>query len=94
VCVFVFVFILQGYTKMGYAGNSEPSYIIPTCIAVADDKGTTLTKKGRIDDLDFYIGDEAIGQKQYSVSYPIRHGQVRCVFLGLFNLSSGYAATI
>lgn len=22
-----------GYTKMGYAGNFEPSYIIPTCIA-------------------------------------------------------------
>jgi actin-related protein 3 len=68
--------MLQGYTKMGYAGNSEPSYIIPTCIAVADDKGTSMTKKGRIDDLDFYIGDEALGQKQYSISYPIRHGQV------------------
>ena len=30
-----------------------------------DDKSSTLTKKGRIDDLDFYIGDEAIQQKTY-----------------------------
>jgi len=22
-----------GYTKMGYAGNMEPSYLIPSCIA-------------------------------------------------------------
>lgn len=65
-----------GYTKMGYAGNSEPSYIIPTCIAVGDDRSTSMTKKGKIDDLDFYIGDDALAQKQYSVSYPVRHGQV------------------
>ena len=24
-----------GYTKMGYAGNMEPSYLIPSCIAKA-----------------------------------------------------------
>ena len=24
-----------GYTKMGYAGNLEPSYLIPSCIAKA-----------------------------------------------------------
>ncbi len=27
-----------GYTKMGYAGNFEPSYIIPTCIADCPEK--------------------------------------------------------
>jgi len=27
-----------GYTKMGYAGNFEPSYIIPTCIADTPEK--------------------------------------------------------
>ena len=25
-----------GYTKMGFAGNLEPSYIIPSAIATAD----------------------------------------------------------
>jgi len=81
-----------GYTKMGYAGNAEPSHIVPTVIAVGgDDKTSTITKKGRIDDLDFYIGDEAIQQKTYSINYPVRHGQVdnwdhmerfwqRCIF--------------
>jgi hypothetical protein len=30
-----------------------------------------------IEDLDFYIGDEAlVNQKTYSVNYPIRHGQI------------------
>ncbi|PRD24300.1 UNVERIFIED_CONTAM: Arp3 [Trichonephila clavipes] len=29
-----------------------------------------------IDDLDFYIGDEAIDSTGYSVKYPIRHGIV------------------
>ena len=42
------------------------SHIVPTVIAVGgDDKTSTITKKGRIDDLDFYIGDEAIQQKTY-----------------------------
>jgi len=27
-----------GYTKMGFAGNFEPSYIIPTCIADCPEK--------------------------------------------------------
>jgi actin-related protein 3 len=30
-----------GYTKMGYAGNLEPSYIIPTVLADSINKGTT-----------------------------------------------------
>lgn len=68
-----------GYTKMGYAGNSEPSYIVPTVIAVDGGAGGAgnLTKKGRIDDLDFFIGDDALGMaKTYSIDYPVRHGQV------------------
>jgi len=27
-----------GYTKMGYAGNFDPNYIIPTCIADCPEK--------------------------------------------------------
>jgi actin-related protein 3 len=30
-----------GYTKMGYAGNMEPSYLIPTVIADSINKGQT-----------------------------------------------------
>ena len=33
-----------GYTKMGYAGNLEPSYLIPSCIAKAVQKVSQLAK--------------------------------------------------
>ena len=32
-----------GYTKMGYAGNFEPSYMIPSCIATAQQKVSTTS---------------------------------------------------
>jgi actin-related protein 3 len=61
---------------MGYSGNNDPQFIIPTCIGTREQKGGNLSKKG-IDDLDFYIGDEAMANsKTYTVNYPIRHGQV------------------
>ncbi|PVU93288.1 hypothetical protein BB561_003369 [Smittium simulii] len=71
-----------GYTKMGFAGNTDPQYTIPTVIGLPN-KSAKLTSrygiasKRGIDDLDFYIGDEAIANnKMYSLSYPIRHGQI------------------
>lgn len=51
-----------GYTKMGYAGNMEPSYLIPTMFADSLNKGATkVTNQGKFEnpELDFYIGDEA-----------------------------------
>jgi len=65
-----------GYTKMGYAGNSSPNYIVPTAI------GTKPPEHGRkqaggVEDLDFHIGDEAEERKNhYDLSYPIKHGQI------------------
>ncbi|EPZ31463.1 Actin-related protein 3 [Rozella allomycis CSF55] len=66
-----------GYTKLGFAGNSDPQFIIPSAIAVKE-TATSInrTRKG-IEDLDFYIGDEAFAnQKTYSLQYPVRHGQI------------------
>lgn len=63
---------------MGFAGNMEPQYIIPSCIGMRDPKaaGGPAKQKG-VEDLDFYIGDDAMeNQKTYAVQYPIRHGQV------------------
>jgi actin-related protein 3 len=75
-----------GYTKMGYAGNCEPNFIIPSIIATPDADKVTLksgrgssasTRKKGVEDLDFYIGDEATAHsKTYGVHNPIRHGQV------------------
>lgn len=79
-----------GYTKMGFACNNDPQFIIPTAIASRGPGGkrgelyytlqsvydSTNTLKG-VEDLDFYIGDEAFAnQKTYNLSYPVRHGQV------------------
>jgi len=68
-----------GYTKMGYAGNVEPQYITPTTICTQEGKGAqkaAAQKKGA-EDLDFYIGDEALANsKTYDTFYPVRHGQV------------------
>jgi len=66
-----------GYTKMGYAGNTSPQFIIPTVIAENSQNQKAATQKKGIEDLDFFIGDEAMANsKTYQVSYPVRHGQV------------------
>jgi actin-related protein 3 len=36
-----------GYTKMGYAGNNVPSYIIPSVIGTKDAAGKAQQKKRR-----------------------------------------------
>lgn len=69
-----------GYTKMGYAGNKEPQFIIPSAIAVKEtakvgDDATRRLARG-VEDLDFFIGDEAMDAKGYAVKYPVRHGMV------------------
>lgn len=63
-----------GYTKLGYAGNREPQFIIPSTIAIKENINRQISKG--IDDLDFYIGDEALDATGYSIKYPIRHGIV------------------
>ncbi|TPX31486.1 hypothetical protein SmJEL517_g05214 [Synchytrium microbalum] len=73
-----------GYTKMGYASNNDPQFIIPTVIATRESsanqtqggQGNLASKRG-IEDLDFFIGDEAVAnEKTYSLKYPMKHGQV------------------
>ena len=51
---------------MGFAGNYEPNYIVPTLISVAAEKKAAAGGVGQqsasdttIPDLDFYIGDQA-----------------------------------
>jgi actin-related protein 3 len=69
-----------GYTKMGFAGNVEPQFIIPTAIATKEPKSGTAAATPRdqtgIGDLDFHIGEEAFKYNQYELAYPIRHGQI------------------
>jgi actin-related protein 3 len=77
---------------MGFAGNVEPCFITPTAVAVNDSfsdqtraaaKGSWQAQHsaGVMADLDFLIGEEAVARSRssstYSLSYPIRNGQVR-----------------
>jgi len=69
-----------GYTKMGYAGNTEPQFIMPSSIAIKEsakvgDQAIRRLGKG-VEDLDFHIGDEANEATNYTVKWPIRHGIV------------------
>lgn len=77
-----------GLTKLGFAGNDSPSFIFPTAIATSSAsskankttiRSSNLSSKRGLEDLDFYIGDEAIDAAsgpQYGLHYPIRHGQI------------------
>ncbi|KAG6850255.1 hypothetical protein H0H93_015807 [Arthromyces matolae] len=75
------------------SGNSDPSFVFPTAIAargspnVQSARGAPplpskpghLASKRGIEDLDFFIGDEALANARtpgYGVHYPIRHGMI------------------
>jgi actin-related protein 3 len=64
-----------GFTKMGYSGNMEPNFIVPSLIStIAEGKSD---KKKDIEDLNFFIGAEANNQRlNYNIDAPIRHGIV------------------
>lgn len=56
---------------MGYSGNREPQFIIPSAIAIKEimkvgDQASRRLARG-VDDLDFFIGDEALDATGYSV---------------------------
>ena len=77
---------------MGFAGNVEPSFIVPTVVAVNESfinqprssvkssNWLTQHSAGVMADLDFFIGDEALSRSRstttYNLSYPIKRGQV------------------
>lgn len=66
-----------GYTKMGYAGNVEPQYIVPTVAGFKATKGGLEGKRDGLEDLDFYMGNDALKHStSHQLSYPIRHGLI------------------
>jgi hypothetical protein len=68
-----------GYTKMGYAGNCEPSFIVPSIIGTKDPTKAAKAWKG-VEDLDFWIGDEAAARStEYSAACALMPaGERRC----------------
>jgi actin-related protein 3 len=83
------------YSKLGFSGNSEPSFTLPTVVAANEsflDQTELLSSAnwiaqynaGIMADLDFFIGDEALSRLRssglYTLRRPIRHGQVVYTF--------------
>ena len=66
---------------MGFGGNTEPSFLIPTAVAAADegagDAGAARPggKEG-ISDMEYLVGDDAVATKMFQTNYPIRHGLI------------------
>lgn len=73
----------SGYTKMGFAGNVEPQFVIPTCVANSSKKaGNVVSSHAQaagVAEMDFYIGDEAMKRKdtdRYLLSWPVNKGRI------------------
>lgn len=60
---------------MGYAGNTEPQFIIPSAIAVKESASIGSRQAKGVEDLDFYIGDEAVNATGYSVKVRVKFGK-------------------
>ena len=64
-----------GYTKMGYGGNLDPDFVIPTAIL---DKKSTLGVSINNDKYDYLIGEQAINlakiSNKYKLTYPMKDG--------------------
>jgi len=78
----VVIDIGSGFTKMGYAGNLEPQFVVPTCVANSVNKSTSVHlshSQATFAEMDFYIGDEAYQRKdsdKYLLSYPVSKGRI------------------
>ena len=73
----VIIDVGTGYTKLGYSTNSRPDFIIPTMIGNRDLKNVTAAQMKGTEDLDFYIGYEAIQNSTHYVNTNImKHGQI------------------
>lgn len=60
-------------TKMGYADNAAPQFVIPTAISFVG--GGQTMSSSRKDDM-YNIGYEATTNNTTDIRYPIRHGQI------------------
>jgi len=68
---------------MGYAGNIEPQFVVPTCVANAarGSRGVHISQSQGMTspDNDFYIGEEAYLRKDsplHLLSYPVQRGRI------------------
>lgn len=80
---FVFPTAIATKAGAGGAGSSAagrpPVANKPSFLATGGGAGSHLSAKRGTEDLDFFIGDEALAAANgpgYAINYPIRHGQI------------------
>lgn len=63
---------------MGYAGNTEPQYIIPTVIGTTtEDADNQSLQDGAMGDIDFHVGENVLANGlTHQTSNPIRNGLI------------------
>mmetsp|Transcript_78160 Transcript_78160/g.229085 ORF Transcript_78160/g.229085 Transcript_78160/m.229085 type:complete len:429 (-) Transcript_78160:239-1525(-) len=77
----VIIDIGSGFTKLGYAGNIEPQYVLPTVVANSAKKaGSVYISQGQgtgFAETDYYIGDEAYARKEtHDLVCPVVKGRI------------------
>ena len=73
----VIIDVGTGYTKMGYANNTRPNFIIPTLFCGRDNTKTTAHQQLVTEDLDFFIGNEGEGREaNYPAVNIMKHGMI------------------
>ncbi|CAG2101835.1 unnamed protein product [Medioppia subpectinata] len=66
-----------GYTKLGYAGDHSPEFVIPSAVAIKEEPNVGDHTSRRLTiGVDVSIGEEALNQSAHTVKYPIQHGVV------------------
>jgi actin-related protein 3 len=74
-----FVFPTAIATKAGAGATKPPVANKPGFLSAGGGASSHLSAKRGTEDLDFFIGDEALAAANgpgYAVNYPIRHGQI------------------
>ncbi|KAK9814862.1 hypothetical protein WJX73_000597 [Symbiochloris irregularis] len=66
-----------GFSKLGFAGNFQPSLVLPTAIALDDAVSKAASKQHVLEEHNVHIGQEAVDLAlTHSVYYPVRQGVV------------------
>jgi actin-related protein 3 len=66
-----------GFTKMGFAGNIDPSIVLPSVIAEYPEKSDLNVFTSQFDDYDYFIGEDAHkNTKTHTLSYLMEEGQI------------------
>lgn len=70
--------INRSFTKMGFAGNLDPDYVIPSAIADVENKSNIAVSRMKNEEYNYYIGYQGIqtakNSQNHRLYYPLENG--------------------